>query len=169
MHLASYPLAIFSTLVARKRDRSAGKHGPMHGQQLLYARFLAKLAPFVQSMDRTVMKILISSRCSLMGCRYIYIPLGGTQNVAITAALIFTFVALWHDLSFRLLAWGWLVSVFIFPELLATRLLPQSKVCLQFATQFPDCPHAPLCMISTDGTGGVDTSVRVAASSMSSQ
>ncbi|KAF8556486.1 MBOAT-domain-containing protein [Imleria badia] len=59
--------------------------------------------------------------------RYIYIPLGGTKNVAITAALIFTFVALWHDLSFRLLAWGWLVSLFILPELLAATLLPQSK------------------------------------------
>lgn len=46
--------------------------------------------------------------------------------------LIFTFVALWHDLSFRLLAWGWLVSVFILPELLAAALLPQSKVRLHF-------------------------------------
>ncbi|KAF9231522.1 MBOAT, membrane-bound O-acyltransferase family-domain-containing protein [Melanogaster broomeanus] len=59
--------------------------------------------------------------------RYIYIPLGGTKNMAVTVALIFTFVALWHDLSFRLLAWGWLVSLFIIPELLATYLLPQSK------------------------------------------
>ncbi|KAF8838855.1 MBOAT-domain-containing protein [Paxillus ammoniavirescens] len=59
--------------------------------------------------------------------RYIYIPLGGTKNVVLTTALIFSFVALWHDLSFRLLAWGWLVSLFIFPELLATHLLPQSK------------------------------------------
>ena len=41
---------------------------------------------------------------------------------------MFTFVALWHDLSFKLLAWGWLVSLFILPELLARRLLPASKV-----------------------------------------
>ncbi|KAI6039919.1 MBOAT, membrane-bound O-acyltransferase family-domain-containing protein [Pisolithus marmoratus] len=59
--------------------------------------------------------------------RYIYIPLGGTKNVAVATLLIFTFVALWHDLSFSLLAWGWLVSLFIVPELLATHLLPQSK------------------------------------------
>ncbi|KAN0092559.1 MBOAT, membrane-bound O-acyltransferase family domain containing protein [Tylopilus felleus] len=59
--------------------------------------------------------------------RYIYVPLGGTKNIGITAALIFTFVALWHDLSFRLLAWGWLVSLFILPELLATTLVPKSK------------------------------------------
>ncbi|KAI6155414.1 MBOAT, membrane-bound O-acyltransferase family-domain-containing protein [Pisolithus tinctorius] len=59
--------------------------------------------------------------------RYIYIPLGGTKNVAVATLLIFTFVALWHDLSFRLLAWGWLVSLFIVPEMLAAYLLPQSK------------------------------------------
>jgi protein-cysteine N-palmitoyltransferase HHAT len=42
--------------------------------------------------------------------------------------LVFSFVALWHDLTFTLLAWGWLVSLFIVPELLATYLLPKSKV-----------------------------------------
>ena len=47
-----------------------------------------------------------------------------------SSVLVFTFVALWHDLSFKLLAWGWLVSLFILPELLARRLLPASKVRL---------------------------------------
>lgn len=59
--------------------------------------------------------------------RYIYIPLGGSTNVILNTVLVFTFVALWHDLTFRLLAWGWLVSLFIVPELLATYLLPKSK------------------------------------------
>ncbi|KAI0077283.1 MBOAT-domain-containing protein [Panus rudis PR-1116 ss-1] len=59
--------------------------------------------------------------------RYIYIPLGGTGNVVFTTLLVFTFVALWHDLSFKLLAWGWLVSLFILPELIAQYLLPASK------------------------------------------
>ncbi|EMD33382.1 hypothetical protein CERSUDRAFT_108172 [Gelatoporia subvermispora B] len=59
--------------------------------------------------------------------RYIYIPLGGTHNALFTTVLIFTFVALWHDLSFRLLAWGWLVSLFILPEIAANYLLPPSK------------------------------------------
>ncbi|RXW19362.1 hypothetical protein EST38_g6501 [Candolleomyces aberdarensis] len=58
---------------------------------------------------------------------YIYIPLGGSKNVALNTLLVFTFVALWHDLTFRLLAWGWLVSLFILPELLATYMLPKSK------------------------------------------
>lgn len=48
--------------------------------------------------------------------------------MVISTLLIFTFVALWHDLSFRLLAWGWLVSLFIVPELAAKYLLPVSKV-----------------------------------------
>ncbi|KAF7352480.1 hypothetical protein MVEN_01212900 [Mycena venus] len=51
--------------------------------------------------------------------RYIYIPVGGTNNKILNTLLVFTFVALWHDLTFRLLAWGWLVSLFIVPELAA--------------------------------------------------
>jgi hypothetical protein len=60
--------------------------------------------------------------------RYIYVPLGGSRNFIINTILVFSFVALWHDLTFRLLAWGWLVSLFILPELLATYLLPASRV-----------------------------------------
>ena len=61
--------------------------------------------------------------------RYIYIPLGGTRNLVFSSVLVFTFVALWHDLSFKLLAWGWLVSLFILPEVAARYFLPASKVC----------------------------------------
>ncbi|KAF8071525.1 MBOAT, membrane-bound O-acyltransferase family-domain-containing protein [Lyophyllum atratum] len=59
--------------------------------------------------------------------RYIYIPLGGSRRLVVNTAVVFTFVALWHDLTFRLLAWGWLVSLFILPEVVATYLLPASK------------------------------------------
>ncbi|ESK97357.1 glycerol transporter [Moniliophthora roreri MCA 2997] len=59
--------------------------------------------------------------------RYIYIPLGGVRNVFVNSVLVFTFVALWHDLTFKLLAWGWLVSLFILPEMLARFLLPASR------------------------------------------
>ncbi|KAI0288928.1 MBOAT, membrane-bound O-acyltransferase family-domain-containing protein [Russula brevipes] len=58
--------------------------------------------------------------------RYLYIPLGGSYRLAATSVLIFTFVALWHDLSSRLLAWGWLAALFILPEVLARRALPPS-------------------------------------------
>lgn len=60
--------------------------------------------------------------------RYIYIPLGGAKNTILNTLLVFTFVALWHDLSFRLLAWGWLISLFVIPELLANYIVPKSKV-----------------------------------------
>ncbi|KAH9169581.1 MBOAT, membrane-bound O-acyltransferase family-domain-containing protein [Lactarius sanguifluus] len=38
--------------------------------------------------------------------RYLYIPLGGTKRLAATSIVVFTFVALWHDLSTRLLTCG---------------------------------------------------------------
>ena len=60
--------------------------------------------------------------------RYLYIPLGGTHRLVATSVLIFTFVALWHDLSPRLLAWGWLVVLFILPEIMARKVLPPSTV-----------------------------------------
>ena len=62
--------------------------------------------------------------------RYIYIPLGGSKNIVLSTLLVFTFVALWHDLSFKLLAWGWLISLFILPEIIARNILPASKVSL---------------------------------------
>ncbi|KAG5643093.1 hypothetical protein DXG03_001589 [Asterophora parasitica] len=64
--------------------------------------------------------------------RYIYIPLGGSRRLILNTTLVFTFVALWHDLTFRLLAWGWLVSLFILPEIIATYLLPASKYGTQW-------------------------------------
>lgn len=72
---------------------------------------------------------------------YIYITLGGTKNVVFTTVLVFSFVALWHDLSFRLLAWGWLVSLFILPELCARYLLPQSKVSGTIVDSTPTAEH----------------------------
>ncbi|KAJ7774096.1 MBOAT, membrane-bound O-acyltransferase family-domain-containing protein [Mycena olivaceomarginata] len=59
--------------------------------------------------------------------RYIYVPVGGGHNPLLNTLLVFTFVALWHDLTFRLLAWGWLVSLFIVPELAARYVLPEAK------------------------------------------
>lgn len=83
-----------------------------------------------------------------------------------TTVLIFTFVALWHDLSFRLLAWGWLVSLFILPELLATVLLPQSKVLLIFLR---DSFDRFITLFSMGIMRGTDTSARAEAFSTSSQ
>ena len=40
---------------------------------------------------------------------------------------IFTFVAIWHDIQLNLLVWGWLITLFVLPELLATLLFPPQK------------------------------------------
>lgn len=59
--------------------------------------------------------------------RYIYVPLGGSRNQIPSTLLVFTFVALWHDLSLKLLAWGWLITFFIVPEIVARKLCPYSQ------------------------------------------
>ncbi|AET37975.1 membrane-bound O-acyltransferase family protein Ecym_2227 [Eremothecium cymbalariae DBVPG len=53
--------------------------------------------------------------------RYIYIPLGGSSNRLLTSLAVFSFVAIWHDIEMRLLLWGWLIVLFLFPEILATK------------------------------------------------
>lgn len=63
--------------------------------------------------------------------RYIYVPLGGSGKSKIRSGInylaVFTFVALWHDINLRLLVWGWLISVFVLPEVIATLLFPAKK------------------------------------------
>ncbi|KAE9615383.1 putative membrane bound O-acyl transferase, MBOAT [Lupinus albus] len=49
--------------------------------------------------------------------RYMYIPLGGSQKKLLNVWVIFTFVALWHDLEWKLLSWAWLTCIFFIPEL----------------------------------------------------
>lgn len=67
--------------------------------------------------------------------RYIYVPLGGASfknwrssaRSVITYLLVFTFVALWHDIQMRLLIWGWLIVLFMCPEWIAAYLFPKKK------------------------------------------
>ncbi|CAK7198679.1 glycerol transporter [Sporothrix eucalyptigena] len=67
--------------------------------------------------------------------RYIWIPLGGSDfrswlgaaRSLLTYMLVFTFVALWHDIQLRLLIWGWLVVLFFVPEVLASFLFPRRR------------------------------------------
>ncbi|KAF6842820.1 Glycerol uptake protein 1 [Colletotrichum musicola] len=67
--------------------------------------------------------------------RYIYVPLGGanyrswvgTVRSIATYLLVFTFVALWHDIRLRLLIWGWLIVLFLLPEAAAQMLFPASR------------------------------------------
>ncbi|XP_072952067.1 membrane-bound O-acyltransferase gup1 [Typha angustifolia] len=50
--------------------------------------------------------------------RYMYIPLGGSQRKLLNVWVIFTFVAIWHDLEWKLLSWAWLTCIFLVPEIL---------------------------------------------------
>ncbi|EXB79402.1 hypothetical protein L484_011595 [Morus notabilis] len=50
--------------------------------------------------------------------RYMYIPLGGSQRKLQNIWVVFTFVALWHDLEWKLLSWAWLTCLFFIPEML---------------------------------------------------
>lgn len=82
--------------------------------------------------------------------RYIYIPLGGggggrrppggpkpasppkssfvSKFLQIRNFLmVFTFVALWHDINLRLLMWGWLVTLFVLPEVLGGMFFPAHR------------------------------------------
>ncbi len=49
--------------------------------------------------------------------RYMYVPLGGAAWRAVNVWLIFSFVALWHDLEWRLLGWAWIMAAAMAPEL----------------------------------------------------
>ncbi|KAK9893586.1 MBOAT-domain-containing protein [Cystobasidium minutum MCA 4210] len=59
--------------------------------------------------------------------KYLYVPIASSTNSILAMLLVFTFVALWHDLSLHLLAWGWLITVFVLPETIAVRLVPEEK------------------------------------------
>lgn len=66
---------------------------------------------------------------------YVYVPLGGSDNVILATLVSFTFVALWHDLHLRLLAWGWLITLFVLPELILNKIFTDKKASsLNFAT-----------------------------------
>jgi protein-cysteine N-palmitoyltransferase HHAT len=65
--------------------------------------------------------------------RYIFVPLGGastrtwrsTAMTFVNYSAVFTFVALWHDISLNLLIWGWLIVLFLLPEAIAGYLFPK--------------------------------------------
>ncbi|KAJ5495846.1 Glycerol uptake protein 1 [Penicillium diatomitis] len=81
--------------------------------------------------------------------RYVYVPLGGAGGARGSSTsgtrsssksglmakflqirnflLVFTFVALWHDINLRLLMWSWLITLFILPEVLGGILFPASR------------------------------------------
>lgn len=87
--------------------------------------------------------------------RYLYVPLGGgggrssssgrpgvnnhggksagpptllsKARAILNFLIVFTFVALWHDINLRLLMWGWLITLFVLPEVIAAIIFPAHR------------------------------------------
>ena len=51
----------------------------------------------------------------------------GKVRAVVSYLTVFTFFAIWHDIQLRLLMWGWLVTLFILPEIVAGMLFPARK------------------------------------------
>jgi len=69
--------------------------------------------------------------------RYVYVPLGGRDSRVFAAVLTFLFVAVWHDLEAKLIAWGLLNAGFLSVEWAAgaawnrhTRGMASTRPCL---------------------------------------
>lgn len=53
-HAAAHPMALLPPVGTRRRAVPAGEHGALHGEQLLRARLLARMAPQLQPVDRAL-------------------------------------------------------------------------------------------------------------------
>lgn len=105
--------------------------------------------------------------------RYLYVPIVTATNTVVATLLVFTFVALWHDLSLHLLAWGWLITLFVIPEMIAVKAVPETKVCssdLSFGKleRMVVLSFVLLLLHSTATSHGTGTSVRLEPSATSS-
>eukprot|EP00929_Paragymnodinium_shiwhaense_P111906 TRINITY_DN80180_c0_g1_i1.p1 TRINITY_DN80180_c0_g1~~TRINITY_DN80180_c0_g1_i1.p1 ORF type:complete len:611 (+),score=110.02 TRINITY_DN80180_c0_g1_i1:66-1898(+) len=76
--------------------------------------------------------------------KYIYVPAGGRQRRIFATALVFMFVAIWHDIEAKLLAWGALNGVFIALETTVGGLAGQRLAPL--ASRMP-WVHRQLCAL----------------------
>lgn len=50
--------------------------------------------------------------------RYLFIPLGGKRTKIWNIWVVFTFVAIWHDMNLNLILWAWSICLFLFPEIM---------------------------------------------------
>ncbi|TKY50845.1 putative membrane-bound O-acyltransferase [Spatholobus suberectus] len=76
--------------------------------------------------------------------RYIYIPLGGSKKKLLNVWVIFTFVAIWHDLEWKLLSWAWLTCLFFIPEL----VLKSAAKAFQAQSSFGECIFRELSAVA---------------------
>jgi D-alanyl-lipoteichoic acid acyltransferase DltB (MBOAT superfamily) len=74
--------------------------------------------------------------------RYLYVPLGGNRRRLLNTFVAFTFVAVWHDLDWRLVHWAWGVVAIVVPELLVLRIVSGPRL-LRLRSQWF---YRPLCI-----------------------
>ena len=55
--------------------------------------------------------------------KYVYLPLGGAKHMCWNIFIIFGFAAAWHNFNLTMLCWGFLIPLFILPELLCNHLV----------------------------------------------
>ncbi|KAK7390873.1 hypothetical protein VNO78_19031 [Psophocarpus tetragonolobus] len=76
--------------------------------------------------------------------RYLYIPLGGSKKKLLNVWVIFTFVAIWHDLEWKLLSWAWLTCLFFIPEL----VFKSAAKAFQAKSSFGECIFRELSAVA---------------------
>ncbi|KAL4468853.1 hypothetical protein ABPG72_008780 [Tetrahymena utriculariae] len=59
--------------------------------------------------------------------RYIYFPLGGSKTKLWNIWVVFTFVAIWHDLKLNLLLWAWGICICLIPEIGVKKYLEKQQ------------------------------------------
>lgn len=59
--------------------------------------------------------------------RYIFIPLGGSRYKQYNMWVVFTFVAVWHDINWNLLLWAWGICLALIPEMAIKKIFTSRK------------------------------------------
>lgn len=59
--------------------------------------------------------------------RYIYFPLGGAKTKIWNIWIVFTFVAVWHDLKWNLILWAWGICLCLMPEIWVRRFFERQE------------------------------------------
>lgn len=77
--------------------------------------------------------------------RYIFIPIGGSRSgllrTIVNTSVVFVFVALWHDVDWKLLIWGWAIGLLFAPELGARALVAPGSGKLAWVREQPWFRH----------------------------
>ena len=66
--------------------------------------------------------------------RYMYIPMGGSNKKFLNTFVIFSFVALWHEIELHLLIWAWTIYLTLIPEIIIKRFFNKKET--QYLTNY---------------------------------